>query len=103
AVGLMQPVRRTGRWMGASDLTNPGQNNSAGTKYRTYLSGRFNGDTQKAIAAYNAGEGNVRRFGGVPAFRETRNYVSRVRNFQRDIGDRLSAHAVDTTVVADAQ
>ena len=51
----------------------------------------------------NAGEGNVRRFGGVPPFRETRNYVSRVRTFQRDIGDRLEAHAADTAVVANAQ
>ena len=103
AVGLMQLVPRTGRWMGAQDLTNPSQNISAGTKYLKYLSDRFNGDTQKAIAAYNAGEGNVRRFGGVPPFRETRNYVSRVRNFQRDIGDRLEAHAADTGIVADAQ
>jgi len=103
AVGLMQLVPRTGRWMGAKDLTNPSQNIQAGTKYLKYLSDRFNGDTQKAIAAYNAGEGNVRRFGGVPPFRETRNYVSRVRSFQRDIGDRLEAHAADTAVVADAQ
>jgi soluble lytic murein transglycosylase-like protein len=103
AVGLMQLVPRTGRWMGAKDLTNPTQNITAGTKYLRYLSDRFNGDTQKAIAAYNAGEGNVRRFGGVPPFRETRNYISRVRNFQRDIGDRLEGHAMDTAIVADAQ
>lgn len=103
AVGLMQLVPRTGRWMGAQDLTNPAQNITAGTKYLRYLNDRFDGDTQKAIAAYNAGEGNVRRFGGVPPFRETRNYVSRVRNFQRDLGDRLEGHAADTAaIVADA-
>jgi soluble lytic murein transglycosylase-like protein len=97
AQGLMQLVPKTGRWMGARDLMNPAQNVAAGAKYLRYLSDRFDGDTQKAIAAYNAGEGNVRRFGGVPPFRETRNYISRVRSFQRDLGDRLDNHAVDAT------
>ncbi|HEV7922794.1 MAG TPA: lytic transglycosylase domain-containing protein [Thermoanaerobaculia bacterium] len=102
AQGLMQLVPKTGRWMGARDLMNPAQNVAAGAKYLRYLSDRFDGDTQKAIAAYNAGEGNVRRFNGVPPFRETRNYVSRVRNFQRDLGDRLDNHAADaTTQIAD--
>jgi len=95
AVGLMQLVPRTGRWLGARDLTNPAQNIMAGTKYLKYLTERFDGDQQKAIAAYNAGEGNVRRFGGVPPFRETRNYVQRVRSFQQDLGDRLQSHAVE--------
>jgi soluble lytic murein transglycosylase-like protein len=95
AVGLMQLVPSTGRWLGARDLTNPAQNIMAGAKYLKYLTERFNGDQQKAIAAYNAGEGNVRRFGGVPPFRETRNYVQRVRSFQQDLGDRLQSHAVE--------
>jgi soluble lytic murein transglycosylase-like protein len=90
AIGLMQLVPKTGRWMGARDLTNPAQNISAGTKYLRYLSDRFGGDQQKMVAAYNAGEGNVRRFNGVPPFKETQNYVSRVRDFQRDLGDRLT-------------
>ena len=95
AVGLMQLVPRTGRWLGARDLTNPSQNIMAGAKYLKYLTDRFNGDQQKAIAAYNAGEGNVRRFGGVPPFRETRNYVQRVRSFQHDLGDRLQSHEAE--------
>ena len=69
----------------------------AGAKYLRYLIDRFDGNTQKAIAAYNAGEGNVRRFGGVPPFRETRNYVSRVQDFQRDLGDRIDNHVADLT------
>jgi len=89
AVGLMQLVPRTGRWLGARNLNDPTQNIMAGAKYLRYLVDRFDGNTQKAIAAYNAGEGNVRRFGGVPPFRETRNYVNRVQDFQRDLGDRL--------------
>src|SRR5206468_172747 len=84
AVGLMQLVPRTGRWLGATNLTDPGQNVMAGAKYLRYLVDRFGGNTTKAVAAYNAGEGNVRRFGGVPPFRETRNYVNRVQDFQRD-------------------
>jgi soluble lytic murein transglycosylase-like protein len=95
AVGLMQLVPRTGRWLGARNLTDPAQNIMAGAKYLRYLTDRFNGNTQKAIAAYNAGEGNVRRFGGVPPFRETRNYVSRVAGFQKDLGARLDNHVAD--------
>ena len=90
AVGLMQLVPRTGRWMGASNLLDPVQNISAGAKYLKYLSDQFNGDQQKIVAAYNAGPGHVQRFNGVPPFRETRNYVSRVKNFQQDLGDRLA-------------
>ncbi len=89
AVGLMQLVPKTGRWLGARNLTDPVQNVMAGAKYLRYLTDRFNGDQQKAIAAYNAGEGAVRRFGGVPPYRETRNYVQRVRSFQHDLGSQL--------------
>jgi soluble lytic murein transglycosylase-like protein len=100
AVGLMQLVPRTGRWLGARDLTNPAQNIQAGAKYLRYLTDRFNGDEQKAIAAYNAGEGNVRRFGGVPPFKETRNYIKRVKSFQDDLGDRLESHSAATQMAA---
>jgi soluble lytic murein transglycosylase-like protein len=95
ALGLMQLVPRTGRWMGATDLMNPTQNIAAGTKYLKYLTERFHGDQQNVIAAYNAGEGAVRRFGGVPPYRETRNYVQKVRGYQQDYGDRVQSHAVD--------
>jgi hypothetical protein len=91
AVGLMQLVPKTGKWLGASNLNDPAQNIQAGAKYLRYLTDRFSGDQQKAIAAYNAGEGNVRRFNGVPPFKETRNYVQRVRNFQQDLGARVDS------------
>lgn len=94
AVGLMQLVPRTGRWLGARNLTNPTENITAGAKYLRYLTDRFDGDTSKAIAAYNAGEGNVRRFGGVPPFRETRAYVSRVSNYQAALGERIAGYDV---------
>jgi len=78
AQGLMQLMPRTGRWMGAQNLYDPEQNVEAGARYLKYLSGRFDGNLKKTIAAYNAGEGNVKRYNGVPPFRETRQYVSRV-------------------------
>ena len=95
AMGLMQLVPKTGRWMGARNLMNPAENIQAGTKYLKYLNDRFEGDQQKVIAAYNAGEGNVRRFGGVPPFRETRQYVTKVRSFQSDLQDQMRGAATD--------
>lgn len=92
AIGLMQLVPRTGRWMGARDLTNPQQNVAAGAKYLKYLSERFDGNETKMIAAYNAGEGNVKRFGGVPPFRETRSYVQKVQNYEEDFKNRVENH-----------
>ncbi|MGZ8851553.1 MAG: lytic transglycosylase domain-containing protein [Thermoanaerobaculia bacterium] len=84
ARGLMQLMPRTGRWMGATDLYDPEQNIDAGVKYIKYLQGRFGGNLNKTIAAYNAGEGNVRRYGGVPPFGETQTYVKRVmRNYAK--------------------
>jgi len=78
ARGLMQLMPRTGRWMGARDLYDPEQNVDAGVRYIKYLQSRFDGNLKKTIAAYNAGEGNVRRYNGVPPFRETQHYVRTV-------------------------
>ncbi|HSP34480.1 MAG TPA: lytic transglycosylase domain-containing protein [Thermoanaerobaculia bacterium] len=78
ARGLMQLMPRTGRWLGASNLYDPEQNVDAGVRYIKYLQERFNGNLKETIAAYNAGEGNVRRYNGVPPFRETKQYVRKV-------------------------
>ncbi len=77
ALGLMQIVPETGRLMGADDLFNPAENIAAGTKYLRYLFDRFP-DQRLALAAYNAGEGNIEKFGGIPPFPETQNYLRRV-------------------------
>jgi soluble lytic murein transglycosylase-like protein len=77
AQGLMQIIPSTGRLMGADDLFNPAENIAAGTKYLRYLFNRF-GDQRMVLAAYNAGEGNVDKFGGIPPFTETQNYLRRV-------------------------
>src|SRR6266545_4710080 len=78
AKGLMQLMPRTGRWLGASNLYDPEQNVDAGVRYIKYLQGRFDGNLKNTIAAYNGGEGNVKHYGGVPPFRETRSYVKKV-------------------------
>lgn len=84
ARGLMQLMPRTGRWMGASNLYDPEQNIDAGVKYIAYLDRRFDGDLKHIIAAYNGGEGNVKRYKGIPPFRETRQYVKKVmKNYDR--------------------
>ena len=84
ARGLMQLMPRTGRWMGARDLYDPEQNVDAGVKYIKYLQKRFHGNVKQTIAAYNAGEGNVKRYGGVPPFRETQTYVKKVmHNYEK--------------------
>lgn len=78
AQGLMQLVPETGRLMGAANLFNPEQNIAAGTKYLRYLFDRF-GDERTVLAAYNAGEGNIEKFGGIPPFPETLSYLDRVK------------------------
>ena len=76
ARGLMQIMPSTGRMYGALDLFDPAVNLDAGIRHLRMLLDRF--DLPHALAAYNAGEAAVRRFGGIPPFAETRTYVTRV-------------------------
>lgn len=96
ASGLMQLMPRTGAWMGAKNLMNPTDNVRAGTKYLKYLNERFDGNETKILAAYNAGEGNVRRYGGVPPFKETRNYVVKVAKAEKDFEQKVSGKVAET-------
>jgi len=93
ARGLMQLMPRTGRWLGAGNLYDPEQNVDAGVRYIKYLQGRFNGNLRETIAAYNAGEGNVRRYKGIPPFRETRQYVKKVLHNYAKRNNELKAFA----------
>ena len=79
AMGLMQLIPTTAQRFGANDAFNPKQNVDAGVRYLSALLERYNGNLDLALAAYNAGEGAVDRAHGIPAFRETRNYVQRVQ------------------------
>jgi hypothetical protein len=76
ARGLMQLMPATGRQYGALDLFDPKVNLDAGIQHLKKLLTRY--DLPLALAAYNAGETAVDRFGGIPPFRETQNYVSRI-------------------------
>jgi soluble lytic murein transglycosylase-like protein len=78
AQGLMQIIPSTARILGVDDPFDPEKNIAAGTRYFRYLLDRFDDETL-ALAAYNAGEGNVTRFGGVPPFGETQEYIEKVR------------------------
>jgi soluble lytic murein transglycosylase-like protein len=80
AAGLMQLIPTTAQRFGANDAFNPKQNVDAGVRYLKTLLERYNGNLDLALAAYNAGEGAVDRAHGIPAYRETRNYVQRVQN-----------------------
>lgn len=78
ALGLMQLVPETAQHFGAYNPFDPTQNVEAGVTYLSNLLERYNGDLPKALAAYNAGPRAVDRWGGVPDFRETREYVQKV-------------------------
>jgi soluble lytic murein transglycosylase-like protein len=79
ALGLMQLIPTTAQRFGANDAFSPKQNVDAGVRYLKTLLERYNGNLDLALAAYNAGEGAVDRAHGIPAYRETRNYVQRVQ------------------------
>ncbi len=79
AQGLMQLMPRTAAQYGVTNLHDPYQNLSAGAKHLRELLDRYDGDVTLALAAYNAGSGAVARYGGVPAYAETRDYVKKVQ------------------------
>jgi Transglycosylase SLT domain len=79
ASGLMQLMPATAVRWGVKNIYNPQQNIEAGVKYMRWLLDKFGGDVKLALAAYNAGEGSVKKYGNkIPPYTETQNYVKRI-------------------------
>jgi soluble lytic murein transglycosylase-like protein len=78
AMGLMQLIPETALRFGVANPFNPKENIEGGVSYLKHLLDLFRGDLSLSLAAYNAGEAAVQRFGGIPSFAETRNYVRKV-------------------------
>ncbi len=81
ARGIMQLMPATAKGLGVSDSFDAQQNIMGGAKYLSGLLKKYNGNTALALAAYNAGSGNVKKYGGVPPFQETQNYVKKIMNY----------------------
>ena len=90
ARGLMQLMPATAKRFGVTNSHDPRQNIYAGTKYLRWLLKRFDGNADLAVAAYNAGEGNVDKYEGVPPFRETVTYIGRIaKHIRKAIADEM--------------
>lgn len=81
AIGIMQLGRETAKKYGVVNRFNVDQNLKAGIKHLKYLYARYNKNLPLTLAAYNAGEGAVKKYNGVPPYRETKTYISRVMRY----------------------
>ncbi|SEA53868.1 Transglycosylase SLT domain-containing protein [Thiothrix caldifontis] len=98
AQGLMQLIPATAERFGVSDAFDTRENIHGGTRYLSWLMKRYNGDLYKAIAAYNAGEGAVDKYQGIPPYHETQHYVRKVLAVYNGLsGQAIALPVVNTT------
>ena len=81
AMGLMQLMPRTARSLGVEDSFKPAHNIDAGVRYFKLMLDQFDGEVKLALAAYNAGSSNVRKYGGIPPFKATKFYIDKVLRY----------------------
>lgn len=93
AQGVMQLMPATAQALGVTDSFDARSNIFGGAKYISNLLRQYDGDIDLTLAAYNAGSGNVAKYGGVPPFEETRNYIQKVRSY---MGTELTAGSTQT-------
>lgn len=86
AMGIMQLMPATAKGLGVTDAYDPQQNIMGGAKYIASLLEKYDGNVSYALAAYNAGSGNVAKYGGIPPFEETQNYVAKILGYLKDGG-----------------
>lgn len=97
AQGVMQLMPATATSLGVTDAFDAEQNIMGGAKYISGLLKKYDGETSLALAAYNAGSGNVAKYGGIPPFEETQNYVKKVVNYMNQSIDTETTYTKATT------